>query len=160
VVGLAFAGLVHPRVEVLLRVAPKIADVPEHVSLGVLRAGVAQVRADAEVGRRRLTHRPTFDRQPAHEGKASAVEKLLADPGKLRRQRRQWEVGLGDAGNVGLALRERPHSALDLGLIGIRQSVNPIAALHHVGPIPDTGPLDRRGKAVDGPHRVTVLRHV
>ena len=139
-IGLALAGLIHPRVEVLLRVAPKIADVPEHVSLGVLRPGVAQVRADAEVGRRRLTHRPTFDRRPAHEGKASAVEKLLADGGKLPGQRRQREVGLGDAGNVGLARRERPHGALDLGQVGIRQIVNPVGALHHVGPYQTVGP--------------------
>ena len=42
---------------------------------------------------------------------------LVADPGKLRRQRRQWEVGLADAGNVGLGLGERPHGALDLGQV-------------------------------------------
>ena len=116
-IGLALARLVDARGRIFRGVEAEVAHVAEHVPLRVLRAGVAEVGADAEIGGRSLADRPSLHRQPAQKCKAAAVEKLVADPGELRRQCGQREVGLGDAGNVGLGLGERPHGALDLGQV-------------------------------------------
>ena len=143
-IGLALACLVDARGRVLGGVEAEVAHVAENVPFRVLRPGVAEVTADPEVGGRSLTDRPSIDGETAHQGKAAAVDDLVADPCELRRQFRQREIGLGDAGDVGSRIGERPHGQLDLAEVLCRQSVNPFRPLRHVRPVPDGGAFDWR----------------
>src|SRR5207253_821740 len=71
---------------------PQVAHVTEHVPLRVLRARVAEVRADPHEERRALSQGVALDWKTAEQGEAAAVEELLTELGEARRHRRQREV--------------------------------------------------------------------
>ena len=74
--GLALVGLVDAHVGIV-HIEAEILHVAQHMALAVLRARAAEMRAQAEVGRRRLAHRPALDRQAAHQQEAAAVQHFV-----------------------------------------------------------------------------------
>ena len=77
--SLAGVGLVDADIGIL-RIEPKIANVTQHVALGVLRTGAAEMRAEAEERRRRRAQAPALDRQAAHQQEAAAAQDFVAHP--------------------------------------------------------------------------------
>src|SRR5690348_18056852 len=71
---------------------PEIVDMPEQVSLRVLRAGTAEMTADAPIRGRAPLDRPVLDRHAAQQHKAAAVEHLRAQAIEHRSEPRQREV--------------------------------------------------------------------
>ena len=70
--GLAGIGLVDAHVGIL-RIEPEILHVAQHMALGILRSGAAEMRAQPEEGGCRLAHAPALDRQAAQQQEAAAV---------------------------------------------------------------------------------------
>jgi hypothetical protein len=64
----------------------EVIDVPELVSLRVLRAGVAEIGADAPIGGGAFDDRPVFNGHAAQQYKAAPVEDLGAKPLQHRHQ--------------------------------------------------------------------------
>ena len=76
VVGLAFTGLVNPRIGIEAR-APKILNVPKQVAIGVLHSQLAKVGADSEKRNCRFAFGPTLDWQGLDQHEAAAAEHLF-----------------------------------------------------------------------------------
>ena len=89
---LPLGGLVDADVRILRRQA-EIADMAEHVALGVLRPRVAEICADAPIGGGAFGDRPALDRQAADQHEAAAVQHLIAQPIQDRAECRQREIG-------------------------------------------------------------------
>ncbi len=116
----------------------------EQVSLGVLRAGLAEIGADPPIGRRALGNRTILDRHAAQPHKAAPVNHLGAQPVEHRPERRQREIVAGDLGDIEAARPHVPRCLLDFGDFRRRQAIRPLGfAPAHIGPDPGRRPLDQ-----------------
>jgi hypothetical protein len=145
VVGLALAGLVDADVGVVALQA-EVADVAQHMPLGILRAGAAEMGPQAEEGGRRLAHRPALDRQATQQGEAAAVQHRAPDRRQARAEARQREVLAADRGDVALRGGEAPGGRVDLGHLARVQYRQPGGVAGHLRPVPDGGALLERGQ--------------
>ena len=82
---LPLGGLVDTDVRILGRQA-EVADMAEHVALRILRSGVAEIRADAPIGRGAFFDRPVLDRaaRAAARSRGRSARRRAADPGRGR----------------------------------------------------------------------------
>ena len=103
---LPLGGLVGAHVRVRCREA-QIAHMAQQMPLRVLRAGVAEIRADAPIGGGAVGDRPALDRQAADQHEAAPVQDFLAQPVEHRAECRQREIGAADLGDVEAALAHR-----------------------------------------------------
>ena len=106
-----------------------VLDVPEDVSLGVLRADlVAEMGAEPPERKGRLCLVITLDRHPAHDDEAALFEQLVPDLPELGRQARQGEVAATNVQDVPRFRPERPDGGVDLvDLLGT-EAVDPALA--------------------------------
>ncbi len=101
-------------------VQANILHVAQDMALGVLRHGLAQMRAEAEIGDAALPLRPAVDRHAAHQDEAPAVQRRLVDLVDQALERGHLEICRSDVGNVyaGFVQRlQRRCNRVDLGLV-------------------------------------------
>ena len=96
---LPLGGLVDADVRVPGRQA-EVADMAEHMALRILRSGVAEIRADAPIGRGAFFDRPALNRQAAEQHEAAAVQHVIAQPVEDGAECRQREVGTRDRRDI------------------------------------------------------------
>ena len=139
---LAFGGLVGAHVGVAGRQA-EIGDVAEQMPHRVLRARIAEMHADAPIGRSAVGDRLPLDRQPAQQHKAAPVEHFVAQAVEHRAEDREGEIGAGQRGEVAPA--DLGDGRLDLADLGGRQGVDPGFGLAgQLGADPGGGAFDQR----------------
>src|SRR5689334_16840211 len=85
---LALARLVDSRVRIVARPA-EIANVSEQVSLSILHPQVAELRADCQKRRRRLSPGPTLDGQRSDQHKPTPVQHFVEY--SLQARRESWK---------------------------------------------------------------------
>ncbi len=140
---LALGGLVGADIGVG-RGDAEVGDMAQQMPHRVLRAGVAEIGADAPIGGRAVGDRPVLHRDAAQQDKAAAVEDLAAEPVEGRPQRRQREIGAGDLADVEPAGAHGFRRGLDLGELGRRQRVDPVLRpLAQVGADPGRRAFDQ-----------------
>ena len=88
---------------------------PSRCPLRVLRAGAAEIAADAPIGGGTLGDRPVFDRHAAQQHEAAPVEHLGAQPVEHRSKCRQREVLAADVGDIKATPTHQLQCGFDLG---------------------------------------------
>jgi hypothetical protein len=148
---LAFRGRIAAQVGVGRAAPAEVVDVPEQVALGVLRAGAAEIAADAPIHCRTLGDRPILDGHAPQQHKAAPVEHRGSQPVQHRPECRQGEILAADVGDVEAARLHRFQRRLDLGKFRWRQAVAPLRlAPAHIRAGPGGGAFDQRAMRGDG----------
>ena len=140
VAGIGVEGLTHMRLvdadAGVLHVQPEIAHMTQHMPLGVLRAGIAEMRAQSEERQRRLTPVVALDRQATQQHEAAALQQSAQCAIDLRLQAWQRKIGGRQRRDVGIARQQRRHRRIDLGdVVGIERH-DPIGPLRHRRTVP------------------------
>src|SRR5690606_14692212 len=78
--------------ERIVVVEAQILHVSEDVTLPVLGAGLAHMRAEAPVSHCSLAQGPPVDGEPADQKEATAMQDVPLHRGQPRGDRRQWEI--------------------------------------------------------------------
>src|ERR1700712_3659463 len=84
---------------------PEVADMPEYMTLSVLRPGIAEVTADAPVGGGTFGDRPPLDRKAPDQHEAASLQHLLAQLVQHRPERWKREIGSAERGDIVVAHR-------------------------------------------------------
>src|ERR1043166_1904993 len=96
--------------------AAEILHVTQDVTLAVLRHRLAEIRADAEEGRRRLFHRIAPDRKAAQDDEAATAQQdIVADARETLAELRKREVPAVDRDVINAAVDDRADGGVDLG---------------------------------------------
>jgi hypothetical protein len=127
--------------------AAEVLHVTEDMTLAVLRHRLAEIRADAEEGRRRLFHRIALDRKAAQDDEAApAQQDIVADARKALAELRQREVLSVDRDMIDAPVDDLADSGVDLGDLLAGQPMRERAGVLQLEPAP-------RGRLDDGPQR-------
>src|SRR5262249_36657935 len=127
--------------------AAEILYVTQDVAVAVLRHWLAELRADAEEGRRRLFHRIALDRKTAEDDEAAAAQQdIVADARETLAELRQREVRAVDRDVIDPLIDDRADGGIDLGDLVAGQPMRECTGVLQVESAPRGGP-------VDGAHR-------
>src|SRR5690606_31673973 len=143
----------------------EIAHMSQDVALGILRARVAEPRAEAEIDGCRLGDGVALDRNPADQYEAPTVDDLVLELQELSAEGGQRKVGASDLGNVQAAGLDAAHRGFQFFDLLNRKPVDPFVALAHFGADPSRRACDRgmwgieaRGRSRS--HRGSPLRRI
>ena len=123
-------------------VAAEVLYVTEHVPLGVLRQGNAEMSAEAEVDDRRFLDRIALDGQAGQQDEAAAPQHLVADAVEHRAQCRQGEGLAVDVDDAETARVHGLHRRVELSEFGRGERADPLARRVHLRAVPDGGSGD------------------
>src|ERR1700722_3227220 len=108
-------------------VAAEIPHVAEDMALAVLRDRLAEPGADAEEGRGRLLDAVALDRNAAQNDEAAPGGKIAGPhPGERSAEPRQRKVLAVDGDVLDAAVDDRADRGVDLGDLGLGQSMGEI----------------------------------
>ena len=114
---------------VALGVAPHVADMAQQVALGVLRHGLAEMRADSPVDEADLLGRIAIARQAADQHDAQAVLDLGLQQAQRAGKAPEREMLLANVGNLPAEFLDVAQRRVELGDLVVAQAVDPALAV-------------------------------